>query len=147
MEQRKLQETLVLKQDDLTRLNRDNERLLGEYRQQVKVLHAHEARIQTLTGEIQGLQLAEAKSVGITEQLQQQIATLRLDAKAFNETAARSSERELALKLQLASAQFENEQLRRALSEQAQPEESNGETTDASASKGAGAKQPKTRRS
>ncbi|EGH35109.1 hypothetical protein PSYJA_41407, partial [Pseudomonas syringae pv. japonica str. M301072] len=34
VEQRKLQETLVLKQDDLTRLNRDNERLLGESRQQ-----------------------------------------------------------------------------------------------------------------
>jgi chromosome segregation ATPase len=112
VEQRKLQETLVLKQDDLTRLNRDNERLLGESRQQVKTLHAHEARIQALTGEIQGLKLAEAKTVGVTEQLQEQIATLRQDAKALNDVAAQSHEREVALRLQLAAAQSDNEQLR-----------------------------------
>ncbi|AYL15856.1 DNA-binding protein [Pseudomonas lurida] len=113
VEQRKLQETLVLKQDDLTRLNRDNERLLGESRQQVKTLHAHEARIQAQTGEIQGLKLAEAKSVGISEQLQEQIAALRQDAKALNEAAAKSSEREVEIRLLLTSAQAENQQLRR----------------------------------
>ena len=113
VEQRKLQETLVVKQDDLTRLNRDNERLLGESRQQVKTLHAHEARIQSLTGEIQGLKLAEAKSVGISEQLQEQIAALRQDAKALNEAAAKSSEREVEIRLLLTSAQAENQQLRR----------------------------------
>nr|GFC13097.1 hypothetical protein [Tanacetum cinerariifolium] len=38
LEQRKLQETLVIKQDESTRLNRDNERLLGELRQQARAL-------------------------------------------------------------------------------------------------------------
>jgi len=147
VEQRKLQETLVLKQDELTRLNRDNERLLGESRQQVKTLHTHEARIQVLTAEIQGLKMAEAKSAGVAEQLQQQIATLRQDAKALNDTADRISEREMDLKLLLASVQSENEQLRRALPEQARPAEINGEITDATAEKIVSAKQPKTRRS
>ncbi|MEE4892842.1 DNA-binding protein [Pseudomonas alliivorans] len=113
VEQRKLQETLMLKQDELTRLNRDNERLLGESRQQLKTLHAHETRIQALTNEIQGMKLSEAKSAGTAEQLQQQLATLRQDAKALNEAAAKSSERELEATLLLASARAENEQLRR----------------------------------
>lgn len=116
VEQRKLQETLALKQDDLTRLNRDNERLLGESRQQIKTLHGHEARIEALTAEIQGLKLAEAKSVGITEQLQEQLAALRQDAKTLNEAAAQNSERELEMRLLLTSAQAENQQLRRDLS-------------------------------
>ena len=113
VEQRKLQETLVVKQDELTRLNRDNERLLGESRQQVKVLHAHEARLQTLAGEIQDLKLAEAKSAGISEQFKEQIAALRQDAMALNEAVAKSSEREVEARLLLAAAQYENEQLRR----------------------------------
>jgi chromosome segregation ATPase len=112
VEQRKLQETLLLKQDDVTRLNRDNERLLGESRQQVKTLHAHEARIQGLTGEIQGLKLAEAKSAGVTEQLQEQIATLRQDAKALSEAATQGNERELEVRLLLATAQSETAHLR-----------------------------------
>lgn len=124
VEQRKLQETLVVKQDDLTRLNRDNERLLGESRQQVKALHAHEARLQTLAGEIQDLKLGEAKSAGVSEQLLEQIATLRKDAMALNEAATKSSERELEVRLQLAAAQSENEQLRRDHFNQVEPVQS-----------------------
>lgn len=129
VEQRKLQETLVLKQDDLTRLNRDNERLLGESRQQVKTLHAHEARIQALTGEIQGLKLAEAKSAGISEQLQEQIATLRQDAKALSEAATQSSERELEVRLLLAAAQSETEHLRRLHERDLEDQDPNPPTT------------------
>lgn len=125
VEQRKLQETLVLKQDDLTRLNRDNERLLGESRQQVKALHAHEAKIQTLAGEIQGLKLAEAKSAGITEQHKEQIATLRQEAKVLNEAVAKSNDRELEARLLLASAQAESERLWRDSANQAEAVESN----------------------
>lgn len=136
VEKRKLQETLVLKQDDLTRLNRDNERLLGESRQQVKLLHGHEAHIQTLTGEIQGLKLAEAKSAGVTEQLQEQITTLRQDATALNEAAAKSGEREQEARLLLVAAQSENEQLRRlqANEAEAEAEGSDSNTTFAPAS-------------
>lgn len=134
MEKRKLQETLVLKQDDLTRLNRDNERLLGESRQHVKLLHGHEVKIQALTGEIQGLKLAEARSAGVAEQLQEQIATLRQDATALNETAARSGERELETRLLLVAAQSENEQLRRLQATEADTDGSDSDTTFAPAS-------------
>ncbi|WP_223507736.1 DNA-binding protein [Pseudomonas sp. BF-B-25] len=129
VEKRKLQETLMLKQDDLTRLNRDNERLLGESRQQVKLLHGHESHIQTLTGEIQGLKLAGAKSAGVTEQLQKQITTLRQDVRALNEAATKSSERELEMRLLLVAAQPENEQLRRRQAIEAEPVESGLNTT------------------
>jgi len=134
VEKRKLQETLVLKQDDLTRLNRDNERLLGESRQQVKLLHGHEAHIQTLTGEIQGLKLAKARSAGVAEQLQEQIATLRQDATALNEAAAKSGERELEARLLLVAAQSENEQLRRLQATEAETDGSDSNTTFAPAS-------------
>jgi len=134
VEQRKLQETLVLKQDDLTRLNRDNERLLGECRQQVKTLHGHEAHIQTLTGEIQGLKMAEAKSAGIAEQLHEQIASLRQDAQTLNEAATKSSERELEVRLLLASVQSENEQLRRENANDVEPIERSVETATTSTS-------------
>ena len=129
VEKRKLQETLVMKQDDLTRLNRDNERLLGESKQQVKALHAHEARIQTLAGEIQGLKLTEAKSAGITEQHQEQITRLRQEAKILTETAAKSSERELESRLLLVAAQSENEQLRRLQATEAETDGSDSNTT------------------
>ena len=146
VEQRKLQETLVLKQDDLTRLNRDNERLLGESRQQAKVVHAHEARIQTLEVEIQGLKLAEAKAAGIAEQLHEQIAMLRQEAKALNDAAAKSSERELEAKLLLATAQAENESLRRGLATQAQTVKSNAVPVSTNVSEKPSAKPLKTPR-
>ncbi|WP_323160437.1 DNA-binding protein [Pseudomonas fluorescens] len=134
VEKRKLQETLVLKQDDLTRLNRDNERLLGESRQQVKQLHGHEAHIQTLTAEIQGLKLVAAKSAGAAEQLQEQIATLRKDATALNEAAAKSGERELEARLMLVAAQSENEQLRRLQATEAEAVVRGSNTTSTPAS-------------
>ncbi|KTC09217.1 hypothetical protein AO390_16780 [Pseudomonas marginalis ICMP 11289] len=49
----------------------------------------------------------------LSEQLQQQIAALRQDAKALIEAAAKSSEREVEIRLLLTSAQAENQQLRR----------------------------------
>jgi hypothetical protein len=100
----------------------------------MKLLHGHEAHIQTLTGEIQGLKLAEAKSAGVTEQLQEQIATLRQDATALNETAARSGERELETRLLLVAAQSENEQLRRLQVTEADTDGSDSDTTFAPAS-------------
>jgi chromosome segregation ATPase len=112
VEKRKLQETLVLKQDDLTRLNRDNERLLGESRQQTKSLHALEARIQVLTGEIRSLQLSEAKSVGVVEHLMLQVSALRLEAKENQQSAVVADLRQEETMLLLTSIQEENDQLR-----------------------------------
>ncbi|GAB0076333.1 DNA-binding protein [Pseudomonas syringae pv. tomato] len=117
VEQRKLQETLVLKQDDLTRLNRDNERLLGESRQQVKTLHAHEARIQALSGEIQVLKLSESKATGVAEQIQEQLTVLRQERETITHAATLSNERVMEARMLLATAEAELQLYRRHQSE------------------------------
>ncbi|WP_244651031.1 MULTISPECIES: hypothetical protein [unclassified Pseudomonas] len=117
VEQRKLQETLVLKQDDLTRLNRDNERLLGESRQQVKTLHAHEARIQTLTGEIQALKLSESRAIVVAEQIQEQLAVLRQERETLTQAATLNNERVIEARMMLATAEAELQLHRRHPSE------------------------------
>lgn len=114
VEQRKLRETIAVKQDDLTRLNRDNERLLGEARQQTKALHTQETLVQSLNTQIQALRQGEAKSAGVTEHLTEQISVLRREVKALHQTAAIAELREQETAVLLAAVQKENEQLRQA---------------------------------
>jgi chromosome segregation ATPase len=83
VELRQMQQTLVVKQDELTRLNRDNERLLGEARQQAKALAQQDDQMQRLSAQVQGLQVAEAKAEGAKEQLQEQVGTLRDEVKGL----------------------------------------------------------------
>nr|WP_239007495.1 hypothetical protein [Pseudomonas granadensis] len=70
-ELRQLQQTLMLKQDELTRLNRDNERLLSEARQQAKAVATHEDATLRLTGETAAMKTAVAKEDGAKEALQE----------------------------------------------------------------------------
>lgn len=114
VEQRKLRETIAVKQDDLTRLNRDNERLLGEARQQTKALHTQEALVQSLNTQIEALRQGEAKSAGVTEHLMEQVSALREEVKALHKAAAVADLREQETAVLLATAQKENEQLRQA---------------------------------
>ncbi|MHC8354116.1 DNA-binding protein [Pseudomonas sp. LB3P81] len=112
VEQRKLRETIAVKQDELTRLNRDNERLLGEARQQTKALHTQEALAQSLNTQIQALRQGEAKSAGVTEHLTEQISALREEVKVLHQTAVVAELREQETAVLLAAVQKENEQLR-----------------------------------
>ena len=112
VEQRKLRETIAVKQDDLTRLNRDNERLLGEARQQTKALHTQEALVQSLNTQIQALRHGDAKSAGVAEHLMEQISALREEVKAFHQSAVLADLREQETAVLLATLQKENEQLR-----------------------------------
>lgn len=112
VEQRKLRETIAVKQDDLTRLNRDNERLLGEARQQTKALHTQEALVQSLNTQIEALRQGEAKSAGVTEHLMEQVSALREEVKALHKAAAVVDLREQETVAMVASLQKENEQLR-----------------------------------
>lgn len=114
VEQRKLRETIAVKQDDLTRLNRDNERLLGEARQQTKALHTQEALVQSLNTQIQALRQGEAKSTGVAEHLMEQISALREEVKALHQSAAVADLREQETAVLVASLQKENKQLRQA---------------------------------
>ena len=127
VEQRKMRETIAVKQDDLTRLNRDNERLLGEARQQTKALHTQEALVQSLNTQIQALRHGEAKSAGVAEHLMEQISALRDEVKALHKVAAVTDLREQETVALVASLQKENEQLR-----QAETDESSEEGSDAS---------------
>lgn len=114
VEQRKLRETIAVKQDDLTRLNRDNERLLGEARQQTKALHTQEALVQSLNTQIEALRQGEAKSAGVAEHLMEQISALREEVTVLHKSAAVADLREQETAALLVTAQRENEQLRQA---------------------------------
>lgn len=114
VEQRKLRETIAVKQDESTRLNRDNERLLGEARQQAKSLRTQEALIQSLNIQVETSRQGEAKAAGVAEHLNGQISALREEVKALHKvaTVAELQERETAARIR--SLQNENEQLRHA---------------------------------
>ncbi|MNL97172.1 Chromosome partition protein Smc [compost metagenome] len=91
VELRQLQQTLMVKQDELTRLNRDNERLLNEARQQAKAAATHEDAAVRLTGEIAAIKTAVAKADGAKETLQEQLGLSRAESKQLEEGLSRAS--------------------------------------------------------
>lgn len=112
VEQRKLRETIAVKQDESTRLNRDNERLLAEARQHSKALHNQEALVQSLNTQLEALRQDGAKSAGVTEYLKEQISLLTEEVKALHQTAAITEARDRDSLARLTSLQEENEVLR-----------------------------------
>lgn len=112
VEQRKLRETIAVKQDELTRLNRDNERLLGEARQHSKALHTQESLVQSLNTQIEALRQEGAKCAGVAEHLKEQTSALRQDVKALHQAAAVTEARDRESLARIASLQEENERLR-----------------------------------
>jgi hypothetical protein len=60
---------LILTHDELTRLNRDSERLLSEARQQAKAAATHEDAALRLSGEIAATMTAVTKADGAKEAL------------------------------------------------------------------------------
>lgn len=104
VENRKLQESIVVKQDESTRLNRDNERLLGEARQQSKELRSQRDQLLDLTAQIQQLRSTEAGATAKTEHLQGQVADQAREIKALSVAVALAEARENNLIEQLATA-------------------------------------------
>jgi chromosome segregation ATPase len=84
VELRQLQQIQIIKQDELTRLNRDNERLLSEARQSAKAVTSRDDVIERLNGELNGMKTAVAKADGAKEMLQEQVIVLRAEAKRLN---------------------------------------------------------------
>jgi chromosome segregation ATPase len=103
VELRQLQQTLMVKQDELTRLNRDNERLLSEARQQAKAAATHEDAALRLSSEIAAMKTAVAKADGAKEAVQEQLGMSRAESKRLEEGLAQTS-------AQLAEAQRLSEQ-------------------------------------
>lgn len=104
-ELRKLRETLSVKQDESTCLNRDNERLLGESRQQAKTLHSLNDQVNILAARVQTLTLAEARAQAMAEHHQAQASKLHDENKSLDISAAQASIREADLRKQLAEVQ------------------------------------------
>ncbi|MGX0954758.1 chromosome segregation ATPase [Pseudomonas viridiflava] len=110
VELRQLQQTVVIKQDELTRLNRDNERMLSESRQQVKALDSHQDSLDRLTGEIQRFKFAAAKVEGAKEQLQEQNAAMRQEVKGLRDAIAVANRRVDELETLLEKSQAHHDQ-------------------------------------
>lgn len=84
VELRQLQQIQIIKQDELTRLNRDNERLLSEARQSAKAVTTRDDVIECLNGELNAMKTAVAKADGAKEMLREQIVALRDEAKRLS---------------------------------------------------------------
>ncbi len=76
MEARQLQQTLIVKQDDITQFNRDNERLLTEARLLLKGQATQQDRLERQTGELAVLKRQRAQSQTARNTLQGSASTL-----------------------------------------------------------------------
>ncbi|MGO4100259.1 DNA-binding protein [Pseudomonas sp. TAF7] len=112
VELRQLQQTLLLKQDELTRLNRDNERLLSEARQQTKAISTQADTMQRLTGEIAEMKTAVARAEGAKEMLQEQLDLSRDQVKRLEESNAQANHQVIETRRQLDQSSAEVTQLR-----------------------------------
>ncbi|MBF8726560.1 DNA-binding protein [Pseudomonas putida] len=95
VEVRQLQQAMIVKQDELTRLHRDNERLLGENRQASSERRAQEQLLEQRDAQIQGLRTMLAQAQGSSDELRRQLA---IQAKALEDSKVLC--RDQALKLE-----------------------------------------------
>ncbi|VVO76785.1 DNA-binding protein [Pseudomonas fluorescens] len=131
VEHRQLQQTLSVKQDELSRLNRDNERLLTDSRQQTKVMGTQDDTIARLTGELNALAIASAREEGAKEQLIDQLAHSREESTSLRESVSQADARAKNAQSLLETTQNEVEQLKYELKQlQHQNNPSRSERTD-----------------
>jgi chromosome segregation ATPase len=112
VEHRQLQQTLSVKQDELSRLNRDNERLLSDSRQQTKVMATQDGTIARLTADLNTLAIASARGEGAKEQLIDQLAHSREETASLRESVNQADARAKNAQALLETTQNEVEQLR-----------------------------------
>lgn len=118
LELRQLQQIQIIKQEELTSLNRANERLLADTLAKGRALDTQEQLVQRLQGELQALVRSSAKSEGANEQLQIQVAALRAQTGTLADAEKVASARADENHRLLAAALRENEQLRHAAAQQ-----------------------------
>ncbi|CAM3241241.1 DNA-binding protein [Pseudomonas plecoglossicida] len=73
VELRQLQQGMIVKQDELTRLHRDNERLLGEHRQASSERQALDQLLEQRDAQIQGLRTILAQAQGASDEMRRQL--------------------------------------------------------------------------
>ena len=115
VEHRQLQQTLSVKQDELSRLNRDNERLLTDSRQQTKLVTTQGETITRLTGELNALAIASAREEGAKEQLIDQLAQSREESASLRESVTQADTRAKNAQTLLETNQHEVDHLRQKL--------------------------------
>jgi len=93
VQMRQLQQLQAIKQDELTRLNRDNERLLSEARQHAKAAAGQEDALRNLRGEIDVMKAVTAKADGVNETLRERIDELTVEGKRLAGDFAAANER------------------------------------------------------
>lgn len=101
VENRRLQEMLVVKQDESTSLNRDNERLIGELRQHRSTVHTQGSELQSLSAQIQTLTVAEAQSAALVGHYRDEAQAMRKEIKSLNSAAIQAAAREGDLQRQI----------------------------------------------
>ena len=104
LELRQLQQTLIIKQDEVTQLNRDNARLLAEARQLQKEQHAQQ---QLLVQKVQALDTAQSALTGAAhanEALEQRCSTLQEEVSRLGEICAAQAQQAQGLRERLAEA-------------------------------------------
>jgi chromosome segregation ATPase len=115
VEHRQLQQTLSVKQDELSRLNRDNERLLSDSRQQTKVMATQEGTIERLTADLNTLAIASAREEGAKEQLIEQLVHSREESASLRDSVTQADTRAKNAQTLLETTQHEVDQLRQKL--------------------------------
>ncbi|EML4275035.1 TPA: cointegrate resolution protein T, partial [Pseudomonas aeruginosa] len=98
------QQTLIVKQDELTHLNRDNARLLAEARQQQKDQHAQQ---KLLTQKAQALEVAQNTLTSIertNEALEQRCHALQDEVTRLGEASSIQAQQTQSLQERLAKA-------------------------------------------
>ncbi|WP_313201035.1 DNA-binding protein [Pseudomonas sp.] len=73
LELRQLQQGMIAKQDELTRLHRDNERMLGEHRQATSDCKAKAELLEQRDAQIQGLRTILAQAQGASDEMRRQL--------------------------------------------------------------------------
>ena len=100
-EQTILQQTLIVKQDEITRFIRDNERLLGESRQQARELAQQRDALEHLRGDVGVANAATARAEGAKELLQRQLEELKAEVGAGRAALSAGQAREARLTAEL----------------------------------------------
>ncbi|MCJ7853011.1 DNA-binding protein [Pseudomonas monteilii] len=83
-ELKQVQQSLMVRQDELTRLNRDNERLLGEARQHSRLAHQNQDALKRLEGDLSLANMTAARAEGAKEMLQEHLILAKKEMETAN---------------------------------------------------------------
>ncbi|WP_060507078.1 DNA-binding protein [Pseudomonas sp. NBRC 111124] len=96
VELRQLQQGMIVKQDELTRLHRDNERMLGEHRQATSQCKVKDELLEQRDAQIQGLRTILAQAQGASDEMRRQ---LQVQTQSLEENRAICTEQGRQLQL------------------------------------------------